>query len=104
LGGVKGVERGWSGGPLWLSFGVQGSPGVVKHASLAWNIMNNVFNCENFKFPIEIELKNPRTDSIFESLMNFKRDSDLLENLINSPKFLLDLIFTKVKLVGYTCM
>jgi hypothetical protein len=49
-------------------------------------------------------VKNHGTDSKFESLMNFKRDSNLLENLINSPKFLLDLVFTKVNLVGYTCI
>jgi hypothetical protein len=36
--------------------------------------------------------------------MNFKRDLNILENLINSPKFLLDLIFTNVNLVGITCM
>jgi hypothetical protein len=51
-----------------------------------------------------IRVKNPRTDSTFESLKNFKRDLNLLKNLINSPKFLLDLIFTKVNLVGITCM
>jgi hypothetical protein len=47
-----------------------------------------------------IRVKNLGTDSTFESLMNFKRGLILLENLINSPKFLLDLIFTKVNLVG----
>jgi hypothetical protein len=36
--------------------------------------------------------------------MNFKRDLNLLQNLINSPKFLLDLIFEDVNLVGITCM
>jgi dTDP-D-glucose 4,6-dehydratase len=50
------------------------------------------------------KVKNPVTDSIFKSLMNFKRDSNLQENLVNSPKFLLDLIFTKLNLVGITCM
>jgi hypothetical protein len=50
------------------------------------------------------KVKNPVTDSVFESLLNFKRDSNLQKNLINCPKFLLDLIFTKVNLVVYTCM
>jgi hypothetical protein len=38
------------------------------------------------KFPIlnEIRVKNPRTDSTVESLMNFKRDLNLLEK---SDKF-----------------
>jgi hypothetical protein len=36
--------------------------------------------------------------------MNFKRDLNLLENLVNSPKFFLDLIFRKVNLVGITYM
>jgi hypothetical protein len=35
-------------------------------------------------------VKNPGTDSTFESLMNFKRDLNILEKLINSPKFFLD--------------
>jgi hypothetical protein len=56
------------------------------------------------KIPNRNRVKNPGTDSTFEYLMNFKRDLNHLENLINSPKFLLDLIFTKLKLVGITCM
>jgi hypothetical protein len=48
--------------------------------------------------------KNPASDSTFESLMNFKRDLNLPENLVNSPKFFLDLIFTKVNLDGITYM
>jgi hypothetical protein len=56
------------------------------------------------QIPNRDKVKNPGIDSIFESLMNFRRDSNLLENLINSPKFLLNLIFTKMNLVGYTCM
>jgi hypothetical protein len=51
-----------------------------------------------------IRVKNPETYSTFESLMNFKRDLNLLENLINSPKFILDLIFTKVNLVRIAYM
>jgi hypothetical protein len=49
-------------------------------------------------------VKIPITDSIFESLMDFKIDLILLENMINSPKFLFDLIFKEVNLVGITCM
>jgi hypothetical protein len=49
-------------------------------------------------------VKNHGTDLIFESLMNFKRDLNFWKNLINSPKFLLDLIFKKVNLVGITFM
>jgi hypothetical protein len=49
-------------------------------------------------------VKIPGTDSPFEILMNFKRGFVLPENLINSPKILLDLSFTKVNLVGVTCM
>jgi hypothetical protein len=30
--------------------------------------------------------KNPGSDSTFESLMNFERDLNLLENLLNSQK------------------
>jgi hypothetical protein len=48
--------------------------------------------------------KNPGSDSTFEFLMNFKKDLNLPENLVNSPKFFLDLIFTKVNLVGITYM
>jgi hypothetical protein len=51
-----------------------------------------------------IRVKNPGTDSPCESLMKLKRGLILLENLINSPKILLDLNFTKVNLVGITCM
>jgi hypothetical protein len=51
-----------------------------------------------------IRVKNPGTDSTFEYLMNFKRDLNLLENLINSPKFVLEMVFTKVNLVGITCV
>jgi hypothetical protein len=54
------------------------------------------------QIPNRNKVRNPVIDSVFESLMNFKRDSNLQENLINSPKFLLDLIFTKVNLVRYT--
>jgi hypothetical protein len=46
---------------------------------LVWNILNNILNCVNFKFQTKTKLKNPETDSIFESLMNFKRDSTILE-------------------------
>jgi hypothetical protein len=51
---------------------------------LAWNIVNNFLNSEDFKSQIETKLKNPGTDSIFEYLINFKRDSNLLEK---SDKF-----------------
>jgi hypothetical protein len=43
------------------------------------------------QIPNRNKVRNPVIDSVFESLMNFKRDSNLQENLINSPKFLLDL-------------
>jgi hypothetical protein len=36
--------------------------------------------------------------------MNFKGVQTCWENLRNSPKFSLDLILTKVNLVGQTCM
>jgi hypothetical protein len=36
--------------------------------------------------------------------MNFKRLQTLWENLVNSLKIYHDLIFTKVNLVGHTCM
>jgi hypothetical protein len=39
---------------------------------LDWKIINNFFNCTDFKLPIEINLKNPGIDSIFEYSMNFK--------------------------------
>jgi hypothetical protein len=45
---------------------------------LAWDILNNFLSYAKIKFPTE-RVKNPGTDSIFESLMNFKRDLDLLE-------------------------
>jgi hypothetical protein len=54
--------------------------------------------------PNKNKVKNPRTDSILESLMNFKGIQSFWKNLINYSKFFLDLIFTKVNLVGYTCM
>jgi hypothetical protein len=47
-------------------------------------IMNNFLNCADIQFSIELELKNPGIDSTFESLMNFKRDLNLLEK---SDKF-----------------
>jgi hypothetical protein len=56
------------------------------------------------QIPNRSRVKNPRTNSTFESLMNFKTDLNLIENLINSPKFLLYFIFTKVNLAGITCM
>jgi hypothetical protein len=40
----------------------------------------------------------------FESSMNFKGFQTLWENLVNPLKFYLDLIFTKVNLVGHTFM
>jgi hypothetical protein len=49
-------------------------------------------------------VKNPRIDLIFESSTNFKGSKLSRKNLINSPTFSLDLIFTKVNLVGHTCM
>jgi hypothetical protein len=49
-------------------------------------------------------IKNPRIDSIFEFSMNLKGVQTFWENLINSRKFSLDLIFTKVNLVGHICM
>jgi hypothetical protein len=52
---------------------------------LDWNILNNFLNCSNFKFPTE-KAKNPGTDSIFESFINFKRDSNLLEKSNNFSK------------------
>jgi hypothetical protein len=36
--------------------------------------------------------------------MNFKGIQTLWENLVNSLKIYLDLIFRKVNLFGYTCM
>jgi hypothetical protein len=48
--------------------------------------------------------ENPRSDSTFESLINLKGIQTFWKNLINSPKFLLDLIFTKVNSVGITYM
>jgi hypothetical protein len=51
---------------------------------IARNIGNNFLNCAYFKFQTETKLKNPITDSVFESLMNFKRDSNLWEK---SDKF-----------------
>jgi hypothetical protein len=36
--------------------------------------------------------------------MNFKGVQNLRENLVKSLKFYTDLIFTKVNLVGHTCM
>jgi hypothetical protein len=49
-------------------------------------------------------VKNPGTDSIFKSSMNFKGDQTFWEKLINSPKFSLDLIFKKMNLVRHTSM
>jgi hypothetical protein len=48
--------------------------------------------------------ENPRSNSTFESLINLKGIQTFWKNLINSPKFLLDLIFTKVNSVGITYM
>jgi hypothetical protein len=48
--------------------------------------------------------KYPGPDSTFESLKNFKRDLNHLENMVNSTKLFLNLIFTKVNLVGITYM
>jgi hypothetical protein len=36
--------------------------------------------------------------------MNFKGVQTLRKNLVNSLEIYLDLIFTKVNLVGHTCM
>jgi hypothetical protein len=43
-----------------------------------------------FQHPIlkRIRVKNPRTESTFESLMNFKRDLNLLEKSGKFPKIL----------------
>jgi hypothetical protein len=38
------------------------------------------------QIPNTNKVKNPRTDSIFESLMNFKKDSNLLEKSDKFPK------------------
>jgi hypothetical protein len=46
-------------------------------------------------------VKNPGIDSIFESSMNFKGVQTSWEK---SDKFSIGLIFTKVNLVGHTCM
>jgi hypothetical protein len=56
------------------------------------------------QIPNKNHAKNLGTDSIFEFSMNFKGVQTFWENLINSPKFSLDLIFTKLNLVGHTCM
>jgi hypothetical protein len=48
--------------------------------------------------------KNHGLDSSFEFLKNFKRDLNLLEKSSKFSKFFLDLIFTKVNLVGITYM
>jgi hypothetical protein len=40
----------------------------------------------------------------FESSLNFRGVQTFLEKVINSLKFPLHMIFTKVNLVGYTCM
>jgi hypothetical protein len=56
------------------------------------------------QIPNRNKVKNPRTNSIFESLINFKGVQTFWENLIYSPKFCIYLIFTKVNLVEYTCM
>jgi hypothetical protein len=44
---------------------------------LGGNIGNNLLNYADFIFQTETKLKNPVTDSLFEYLMNFKRDSNL---------------------------
>jgi hypothetical protein len=54
--------------------------------------------------PNRSRVKSPGTDSTFESLLNFKRGLNLLKNMVNSLKFFLELLFTKVNLIGTTCM
>jgi hypothetical protein len=49
--------------------------------SLGWGIMNNVLYCANIQLSIELELKILEQ---IQSLMNFKRDLNLLEK---SAKF-----------------
>jgi hypothetical protein len=63
--------------------------------------LSELFQHPNLK---RCRVKIPGTDSQFEFLVNFQRGLILLENLINSPKILLDIDFTKVNLVGITCM
>jgi hypothetical protein len=57
-----------------------------------------------FQIPNRNNVKIVRTYSIFESSMNFKGVQTFRKNLINSPKFSLEFIFTIVNLVGHTCM
>jgi hypothetical protein len=124
-------ERGRHGGAVvrtvWLTSGAHTVSYFSKLFKLAetWKLKIDVLACskisqflhvprlghfEQFpqlcRHPIlnRIRVKNHGTDSTFESLMNFKMDLNPLKNLINSPKFLLDFIFTKVNLVGITCM
>jgi hypothetical protein len=56
------------------------------------------------QIPSEKHVKELGIDSIFESSMNFKGVKPSREKPINSPKFPLDLIFTKVNLDGHRCM
>jgi hypothetical protein len=67
---------------------------------LYWSIRNDFLHCAHFIFPIEIMLKFLEQIQI-ESSMNVKLIQTFSKN---SGKFSLDLIFTKVNLVGHTCM
>jgi hypothetical protein len=54
--------------------------------------------------PKRIHVKNPGIDSNWNILWILKWFNPSGKNLINSPKVYLDLIFSKVNLVGHTCM
>jgi hypothetical protein len=68
-----------------------------------FNIMNNFLNWTNFKFQLNVCYKFQNRFK-FESYMNFKGFKPCGKNLVNPPKIYLDLIFTTMNLVWYTCM
>jgi hypothetical protein len=69
------------------------TPKIPKFCMLLyWVVVNNFLNCADMHISIYVELK------FLEQIHNFWK------NLINSPKSLLDMDFTKENLVGITCM
>jgi hypothetical protein len=69
---------------------------------LDWNMMNNFIHWANSNATrYHVKCLNQFQ---FESSLNFKGVETFGENLVNSLKIYLDLIFTNVNLVGHTCM
>jgi hypothetical protein len=69
-----------------------------------WKILNNFLNCGDLKFPTEYKIKFMEQIQYLKLLLILKGVQTFWKNMINPPKFSRDFIFTKVNLVGHTCM